>query len=83
MPIINFNIKKPLEKKVEKTIKEQGFASKAEFFRFAALHYMNSVGPDISQEEYEKSIRALKSALKKKYRDKKLPSLEKQLSEIH
>ena len=41
MSIINFSIPKTLEKKVVQIIKEKGFSSKAEFFRFAAINFID------------------------------------------
>jgi hypothetical protein len=40
MPIINFAVPATLDKRINRTIKERGFASKAEFFRFAAIQFM-------------------------------------------
>lgn len=78
MPIINFTLTKQLEKRVNEAIKQHGFSSKAEFFRMAAMNYLDEVD-DISQEELQKSITELKEALVKKFKGKKLPSLEEQM----
>ena len=39
MSIVNFAVSKPLEQKINQAIKEYGFASKAEFFRFLAINF--------------------------------------------
>ncbi|MEK7084858.1 MAG: ribbon-helix-helix domain-containing protein [Patescibacteria group bacterium] len=44
MSVVNFTVTKPLEKKIKETIKTHGFNSKAEFFRFAALAYIQHFG---------------------------------------
>lgn len=82
MSIVNFAVPRPLEKKIAQVIKTQGFASKAEFFRFAALHYIQNLREDISQEEFENSIRSFKSTLEKVTSKKKFPSLKEQLADI-
>lgn len=82
MAIVNFNITKPLEKKVNLAIKMHGFASKAEFFRFAVMQYIRTLQTDISQKEFDKSIDALKKVMIKKLGRKKLPSLEEQLADL-
>lgn len=40
MSIINFAIPQTLEKRAGQTIKENGFAIKAEFFRSAAIYFI-------------------------------------------
>lgn len=82
MSIVNFSITKPLEKKVNQAIKMHGFASKAEFFRFAVMQYIRTLRTDISQEELEESIEALRQTMIKKFADKKFPSLEEQLADL-
>ncbi len=83
MSVINFTLTKPLEQKVNQVIKKEGFTSKAEFFRFAALNYIQNLrGTDISQEEFEGTVRALKNTIRKVYKNKKIPSLREQLSDI-
>lgn len=42
MPIINFSIPKNLDDRVKMVVREKGFASKAEFFRYCAVQYMDS-----------------------------------------
>lgn len=45
MAIVNFSVPAPLHKKIKKTVKEKGFGSTAEFFRFAALYTLGEVAP--------------------------------------
>ena len=81
MAIINFKITKPLEKKIIETIKKQGFSSKAEFFRFAAMRFIEKT--DSSDDNKLTYLTAeLEKALNNKVGNKKLPSLEKQISDI-
>lgn len=82
MSIVNFSITKPLEKKVKQVIKEQGFSSKAEFFRFAVMQYIQTLQSDISQEEFEESIDQLAQTLTKAYAKKPFPPLEEQLADL-
>ncbi len=82
MSVVNFQITKPLDIKINTAIKKQGFASKAEFFRFAAFHYLQHFGDDISQEEYEASVRSLKKAVRDRYGHQKLPSLHDQFADL-
>ncbi len=51
MPMVNFSVPTVLERRINKTIKEKGFASKAEFFRYAALNLVGSgsVGLSLAQ----------------------------------
>lgn len=42
MPIVNFFIPKNLDDRIQETIKEKGFATKAEFFRYCAVRYIDS-----------------------------------------
>lgn len=84
MSIVNFSIPIPLENKITALIRQKGFASKAEFFRFAAIYYMDILDkPVLDQEQrFNYLSKALGKALLKKYKGKKLPSLEEQLAEI-
>lgn len=51
MAIVNFAIPFVLNKRIGATIKQKGFASKAEFFRFAAVYFMDTIDkPYISEE---------------------------------
>lgn len=84
MSIVNFSIPIPLENKIMNLIKQKGFASKAEFFRFAAIYYIDILDKPVVDEEQRLSYltKALDKAIRKKYTGKKLPSLEEQLAGI-
>lgn len=84
MSVINFTVTKPLETRIKQAIKERGFTSKAEFFRFAALQLIERpiFSQSIPDDVYNRSLGKLGKAIKKKYRGKKLPSLEDQLSDL-
>ena len=83
MSVINFTITKPLEKKVAKAIKEQGFTSKAEFFRFSALFFIYNIQKtDITATEYKKGIETLTMSVLQKFKNAKLPSLEEQFADL-
>ncbi len=84
MAIINFSIPKTLEQRVNQTIKEEGFASKAEFFRFAAisfigLHPKNKTDED---ERFNYLSRNLNYVILRKYKGRKIKSLEKQMIDL-
>jgi len=84
MAIVNFGIPKNLEKRVENTVKEKGFASKAEFFRFAAIYFMDILERRSGSEEerFEYLTEFLKKEILEYYRGKKLPSLKEQLADV-
>lgn len=83
MPIVNFTIATPLEKKIQKVIKEQGFASKAEFFRFAAMSFINSTKKTLSENElFEKEMDDFAKKFIKKYGGKDFPPLEEQFEKL-
>ncbi len=84
MAIANFTLPKTLERRIANTLKEKGFASKAEFFRFAAIHFMDVLHRPIvsEQERFDYLTGALREEITVRYRGKKLPSLEEQLAEL-
>ena len=84
MSVINFTITKPLEQKVKTAIREQGFASKAEFFRFAAVYFVQKLYQFDTpvDEKFTRTMNTLGSALRAKYAGKKLPSLEEQFFDL-
>lgn len=86
MAIVNFTIPKNLKKRVEDTIKEKGFASKAEFFRFAAIYFMDILKSRAGSESEEERFKYLTDVLQKEisasYRGKKLPPLKEQLADV-
>jgi len=84
MPIINFTIPKILEKRVDTVIKVKGFTTKAEFFRFAAMSFIETNEKEsISKDE---RIACLTDAISKevirKYKNKKVPAIRKQLIDL-
>jgi metal-responsive CopG/Arc/MetJ family transcriptional regulator len=82
MSIVNFTIATPLEKKIQKVIKEQGFASKAEFFRFAAMSFIQKTKAQNIDELFEKEMDDFAKKIAKKYGDKKLPPIEEQFDQL-
>ena len=84
MSVINFTVPKPLEQKITAAIKDQGFASKAEFFRFAALYFVQKLHyfDTPVDEEFTRTMNKLSSTIKAKYRGRKMPSLEEQFSDL-
>lgn len=84
MAIVNFAIAEPFEQEINQTIKKEGFASKAEFFRFAVKDYINRkiTSNDISQEEFDRQMGELGKTIHKKLGGKKLPSPEEQLADL-
>lgn len=81
MSIVNFAIPKSLEHRVKSVIRKKGFPSKAEFFRFTALRYLD----DIESLPFDKNprISALSEALERellsKIGSKSLLSVREQL----
>ena len=84
MSTINFSIPKMLEKQVNQVVKQKGFSDKAEFFRFAAINFINIVNKlEVDEEErFDYLTKALSQEIVKKYRGKKVPSLTEQLADI-
>ena len=83
MSIINFSIPKTLEKRVENAIQKKGFSSKAEFFRMAAMYFLDAnTMPMTAENTTQYLIEAIKQEVVQKYRGKKIPSVEKQLADI-
>ena len=84
MPIVNFSVPKTLDRRVAKTIAAKGFSSKAEFFRFAAIHFMDIINKPFASEDerFDYLTKAISHQLGERYRGKKIPSLEEQLSDI-
>lgn len=84
MSIVNFSIPTTLEKRVGQVIKEKGFSSKAEFFRYAAIYFIHIIDKPFTSEEEQTAYltKTLTAELIKKYHNKKIPSLEEQLSDI-
>lgn len=84
MAIINFSIPKTLEQRVNQTIKEKGFASKAEFFRFAAISFIDSsIKQQIDEDKrFNYLAENLSNAIAKKYKGKEINSLKNQLDDL-
>ncbi len=84
MAIVNFSIPTTLEKRVDATIRRKGFASKAEFFRFAAVNFIDQLDRPVTSEADR--FHALTDELKRKvsqiYGGKTMPSLREQLSDL-
>jgi len=83
MPIINFEVKKPLEQKIKDAIKNYGFSSKAEFFRFAAISFLSREKQKMNEEDKLKHlVFELRKTIIKNFQNKKMPSLKKQLTDV-
>ena len=83
MAIVNFGIPKTLERRVGEVMKRKGFSTKAEFFRFAAMQFIDSVDkPSLNEEErLDVLTRHLEQEVIRAYRGKKIPSVRKQLAD--
>lgn len=84
MSIVNFSIPSVLEKRVDETIQQKGFASKAEFFRFAAVHFIEELHkPVISEEDrFHFLTKTIKKTVSKHYRGRAIPSAKEQLADV-
>lgn len=84
MAIVNFMLPRTLERRIGDTLKEKGFASKAEFFRFAAVHFLDVLNkPIVSEHErFAYLTDALHEEIALRYHGKKLSSLEEQLGKL-
>ncbi len=84
MSIVNFTVPKTLEDRIEKAIEEKGFASKAEFFRTAAIHFIDYIQqPTVSDDErFSLLAEALRKEIAKKYKGVSIPSIEEQLKDL-
>lgn len=84
MAIVNFSVPKQLEKRIGATIKEKGFPSKAELFRFAVIRYLDETEtlPFNKNKRIVNLSEQLETELKKKIGKKPFPSLKKQLARV-
>lgn len=84
MSIVNFFIPTTLEKRVTTVMKHKGFTSKAEFFRFAAIYFIDVMNkPDVSEDNrYKILTTALSKELQARYGGKQLPSASQQLADL-
>lgn len=57
MSVVNFTLPKPLEQRIVEAIKQHGFASKAEFFRIAAMNFLQGFQQRNFYPESEPEIR--------------------------
>lgn len=82
MTIVNFSIPKTLERKISQAIEDCGLASKAEFFRFAAIRYIEEKNklPLSDNLRLGYLTAALEESLIAKIQKNKLPSIKKQLN---
>ncbi len=83
MSIVNFSLPKTLEQRISVAIKEKGFASKAEFFRFAAVHFLDVVQkPFASEDERMGYLSGLVAReIRERFGGKKISSARDQLSD--
>ncbi len=84
MSVVNFTIPKSLEHRIAEAMRVQGFTTKAEFFRFSAINALQSFhqsSPTID-DEYAWELEKLAATIQKKFKGKKLPSLEEQFADM-
>lgn len=83
MTIVNFAVKKPLERRINKAIREYGFTSKAEFFRLAAINFLLHEQKKMNEDERMNYLTSeLQRTIVKNLNSRKIPSLKKQLSDV-
>jgi metal-responsive CopG/Arc/MetJ family transcriptional regulator len=85
MAIVNFAVPKNLDQRVNKVIKEKGFGSKAEFYRSAAIYFIDGLQQHsfVNEEaRFNYLADAVSKKLSKKYGGKKLPSIDEQLADL-
>jgi metal-responsive CopG/Arc/MetJ family transcriptional regulator len=83
MAIVNFSIPAKLAERVNKQIKQKGFAGKAEFFRMAAMFFLESSDSDLSDKKrMNLLVSAIKDEVVTKYGKKKILSVRKQLANL-
>jgi len=84
MAIVNFSIPQTLERKIKEVVKNKGFASKAELFRFAVIKYLDET--ELLPLARNPRIGALSTELERELLARTgkspLPSLEKQLERL-
>ena len=84
MAIVNFSIPKTLERRVADVMREKGFASKAEFFRLAAIHFIDIIDKPFANEEerFLHLSKILQKTIRERYHKKNIPSLREQLADM-
>ena len=81
MSTIFFKINEIQEKEVQSLMKEEGYTSKAEFFRFLIKYYKYNKSP--AQKDFELATKELAGVLKKLNKKNKLASsLDEQLVDV-
>jgi len=83
MAIVNFAIPKTLERRVGEVMKKKGFSTKAEFFRVAAMQFIDRVEHAPINEDARAATltRLLEKEIILRYRGKKIPSVRQQLAQ--
>ena len=71
MSIVNFSVPQTLEKQIHAVVKQRGFASKAEFFRCAAVHYIKMMSEPIYQNIDPEHLDQIIFTARKEYGGKK------------
>lgn len=84
MSIINFSIPQNLAKRIESIMQTKGFSSKAEFFRFSALYFIDIIEKPITNEteRFDYLTSVLSEEIRAKYHGKKIPSAREQLKDL-
>ena len=84
MAIINFSIPTTLEKRLSTVMEQKGFTTKAEFFRFAAIYFMDVINkPTVSEDDrFQILTTSVKKEVQHRYGSKKLPSVTEQLADL-
>ena len=82
MAIINFEIPESLEKRVNQAIAEKGFVSKAEFFRMAAVYFLDSDKHIPEDVKTQHLVEAIRQEISNKYKGKKAPAVEDQVKDL-
>lgn len=83
MPIINFSIPTTLDKKIDRAIKENGFTSKAEFFRFSAMRYLSHWDEEkYADDQLDRISKELTQTVVARLAQGNVPPLEEQLKDL-
>lgn len=84
MPIINFSVPNSLNTRLKEIVRKKGFASKAEFFRFTAMYFMDVIDkPFVSEDVRQKYLTdELRKEIVKRYRGRHIPSVREQLRDL-
>ena len=82
--IVNFTIPDTLNKQVQAAIMKKGFASKAEFFRFAAIKALETSNRSFrnADEEIDFLSEQIGKHVARLMKNKKLPSAREQLKNL-